>query len=375
MSAYQDPTGRWRYRTRVHLASGGVVRISGSSPATDNTKRAALALEHAERERVLNPKPATKEVPSKPVPTVKEYAPQFLSEYAAQHKPSERRSKERSLAILYPYFGALRLDEIRQSHVQHFIAAQRRKVSPKTVNNRLAVLSSLLRYAATNEIIPEPALRFESGDEIEGRRIFALPTADVDRLLAAATDARYRAAILLATEAGLRAGEIRGLQWGDVRGDVLEVRRALDNETDEVVLPKHNRFRTVPISPRLASALAALPRRGLWIVSRLDGDLLGYFGLRDAIEAVYDRAGVARPAKLIHCLRHTFGTVAARRGVPIAILQELLGHASIETTRRYITVTEDDKRDAIARAFGDPGQNPAKIGDQIERSRESSSEN
>jgi integrase len=52
----------------------------------------------------------------------------------------------------------------------------------------------------------------------------------------------------------LRAGEIRGLQWGDVVGGQLTVRRALDNETNEVIASKHNKARTVPMSPRTGSA-------------------------------------------------------------------------------------------------------------------------
>jgi integrase len=43
-----------------------------------------------------------------------------------------------------------------------------------------------------------------------------------------ATDERYQAAVLQASEAGLRFGEIRGLQWGDIKHGQLTVRRAVD---------------------------------------------------------------------------------------------------------------------------------------------------
>jgi integrase len=76
-------------------------------------------------------------------------------------------------------------------------------------------------------------------------------------------------------------------------------------------------------------------------------------------------ASVPRPPKPIHCLRyypsrarnkrHTFGTVMARR-VPLGLLQKLMGHADISTTMRYVDVSEDDKRDAIATVFGAFGQ-------------------
>jgi integrase len=187
-----------------------------------------------------------------------------------------------------------------------------------------------------------------ASDDGEVRRTPRARVYDVERMLAAATDDRYRVAVLLATEAGLRMGEIRGLQWGDIRDGQLTVRRALDKETGEAVAPKHNKARTIPLSPRLAAELAALPPRGLWVVGRLNGDALGYYALLEAIGTLYDRANVERPPKPVHCLRHTFGTVMAGRGVPLPVLQELMGHAEIGTTRRYIHVGEDQKRAAIA---------------------------
>ena len=48
---------------------------------------------------------------------------------------------------------------------------------------------------------------------------------------------------------------------------LITVRRALDNVANEVIAPKHNKARTIPISPRLAAVLAALPRRGLWVLA------------------------------------------------------------------------------------------------------------
>jgi len=61
------------------------------------------------------------------------------------------------------------------------------------------------------------------------------------------------------------------------------------------LLPKHDKIRSVPLSHRLAEALNALPRRGLWVVSRLDGDLLSQPGLYDAMIGLYERAGVVAP--------------------------------------------------------------------------------
>jgi hypothetical protein len=75
------------------------------------------------------------------------------------------------------------------------------------------VLSSLLKYAHENKLISKPTVR--SHMKRKGQKdapIVAVPSGDVQRLIEAATDEGYRVAVLLATEADLRIGEILGLQ-------------------------------------------------------------------------------------------------------------------------------------------------------------------
>jgi integrase len=45
--------------------------------------------------------------------------------------------------------------------------------------------------------------------------------------------------------------------------------------------------------------------------------------------------------------------------VPLPVLQELMGHASLETNRRYVHVIEAQKRDAISRVLGGRGSHVA----------------
>ncbi len=69
------------------------------------------------------------------------------------------------------------------------------------------------------------------------------------------------------------------------------------------------------------------------------------------IERLYIRAGLrARvPAgALVHALRHTFATSALEAGADVVELQTLLGHASLDTTRRYLDATAE----GLARSSG-----------------------
>src|SRR5215510_13083526 len=111
------------------------------------------------------------------------------------------------------------------------------------------------------------------------------------------------------------------------------------------------------------------------LVSTLDGDMLSYWAAVDALRALYVRAGVEVPKSETgqtmpwHSLRHSFGTDCAARGVPLATLKELMGHEKIETTLRYVTVTNDQKHEAIARAFGQQvGNKPSETGSRSKSS-------
>ena len=125
--------------------------------------------------------------------------------------------------------------------------------------------------------------------------------------------------------------------------------------------PKHNKVRTVPLSASLITALDALPKRGIWVLTPLDGDKhLSYWTMLESVQSVYDKAGVKVPVaesgKTMpwHSLRHTFGTELAAQSVPIPTIGRLMGHADVATTMRYVTVTGGQMDEAIALVFGAP---------------------
>ena len=61
-------------------------------------------------------------------------------------------------------------------------------------------------------------------------------------------------------------------------------------------------------------------------------------------------AGITREVGQIgwHDLRHTYGSHLAMRGIPLKVIQELMGHATIEMTNRYAHLSPDTRREAVA---------------------------
>ncbi len=348
MAAYKDPrTKSWRYRKWVQRPDGTRVRITGTPPI--DTKAAAETAERRHIERVFTPEKYPQASVKKE--TLAEHAEKFLEHYKPDSKPSAKRERRDVWRLLEPAFGDRAPSEVTQFLVDSWAQGLLEQgLAIKTVNNRLGVLSSLLRYSTGSK----PPLRLKlSGKPAE---VGAVTSEDIDKLLATCDDDRYTAAILLAAEAGLRAGEIRGLQWGDIRDNQLTVRRALD-VTGQSIAPKHNKFRSVPLSPKLNLILNKLPRRGLWVVSRLDGGAIGYWTLLEAIIGVYANAGISKPEMPMHSLRHSFGTQMAKR-VPLPVLRDLMGHSEISTTLRYVSVGQEDRVEAIGKVFGVAQQLP-----------------
>ena len=59
-------------------------------------------------------------------------------------------------------------------------------------------------------------------------------------------------------------------------------------------------------------------------------------------------AGIA-PIRF-HDIRHTFGTRAVDGGAPLSVVKEMMGHADIRTTMRYVHATDEGKRTVVEAA-------------------------
>nr|BDT38460.1 hypothetical protein MFMH1_81290 [Myxococcus sp. MH1] len=114
--------------------------------------------------------------------------------------------------------------------------------------------------------------------------------------------------------------------------------------------PKGGRERTVDIP---LSALDALKRhrhlRGPYVFCQEDGQPLTSRLMRRPLERCLRLANIQREQGRIgwHDLRHTYGSHLTMRGVPLKVLQELMGHATIEMTMRYAHLPPETRENAV----------------------------
>lgn len=239
---------------------------------------------------------------------------------------------------------------------------------PATRNEARDILSACFNYAirkrwlAANPMveIKRASMRGER-DRILRRDDFYDP-GEVSRLLEFAPGLLEEAFWLCGAHAGLRLpGEALGMRWGAVDFNAMVLR-----PYDNWVRGRRDTTKTaesaaIPMTPRLAQALARMKERGyatadedFVFVREHEPDHPAVEGqLREAFKAARKAAGLK--AIKMYNLRHSFGTGLASNGVDVRTIQALMRHTHLTTTEQYLAYSpRPELASQIARAL-DPG--------------------
>jgi len=139
-----------------------------------------------------------------------------------------------------------------------------------------------------------------------------------------ATKPRDRLLVITLVRLGLRASEIVGLKWKDVRGNILTLKG------------KGGKVRSLIIPEDLLDELKTL-KIGDYIFCVSTGKPLTRNRLHRIIKDLAVSAGINEHTSP-HWLRHFHAVTAVRAGCPLHVLQQGLGHESLDTTKRYLHV-------------------------------------
>lgn len=337
--------GSTSYRVKVRLR-GHPVQSATFERLTD-AKRWAQQTESAIREgRHFMVAEARKH-------TLAEAVARYKAEHLAELRDGERRGRQ--LDWWAEHAGAFSLVEItaaRITELQGKLAAEpipgkggtKRQRSNATVNRYLAALSAVLSVAAKQwqwlERSPmesvakrkEPAGRVRYLSEEEREALLQETAKHPDLHLFA----------LLSLSTGARKSEIMSLEW-----------QQIDMQRRVIVLhhTKNGERRSLPI---VAPVLALLQKR----VRRLDTPLLfpSHRNPRKplAIDAPW-RAAVAAAgieSFRIHDMRHSCASWLAMAGVPMGTIAEILGHKSLQMTKRYSHLSTAHLAETLERTTG-----------------------
>lgn len=217
-------------------------------------------------------------------------------------------------------------------------------LSPASVNVRIRVLRLLFRTLYDEGKIKENVAQKLSLMRQDEDTVMPLTDEELRRLLKAPDQrqwAQWRdyCAMVTIIDAGLRLGEIISLEKSEV-----------DFKAKRICLPasknKNRKSRAIPITTETARLLRNLITEterhfdSQYVFCTNYGEKLSEKTLQKSFTKYGEKAKIDRQVSP-HVLRHNFGTMAAENGMSVFHLQKLMGHADIQTTRKYVQISDE----------------------------------
>ncbi len=300
--------------------------------------------------------------------TVEEWLRRYAALRSRELRPRTRALYSNYLNRIAGALGGVLLQRLTPLQIRVFYAElMDAGLSPSTRQHIHHFFKAALREALRLELVertPFDVIDTPKGGRIVTPRVW--DPAEVRTFLAAAEGDRLYGAFYLMVTLGLRIGETMGLQWKDLEGERLHVRRTLTFEGNTPVLgpPKTRRgdrviylgsdVQRVLDQQRETQALerSMAPR---WkdldlIFSTSVGTLVETGNVRRSFRRLVEAAGV--PMIRVHDLRHTYITLARDAGLDAEVVAERVGQDVRVTMKIYSKVTESRKRKA-AKTLGE----------------------
>lgn len=274
----------------------------------------------------------------------------FRNMYRRNFRPKTYAS---ALGAIYEFLitvrasGKTNLEEITKNDIEAFIEyEQDRGLMLSTVRTRLHCVNAFLGYAIDVGLVNTNIL----ARRIRLKKPEALPRAmdpdDVNQLLSVIDGQRDRAMVIVLLRTGMRIGELLNTRMVDLH--------LQDRKIDIYEAEKNRVGRVVYLSDDAVVALKA------WLAMRNEQEFLFYAQGRKSMsystahlifERCLKKAGLAHKGYSLHALRHTFASELLNAGMRIECLQPLMGHTSLDVTRRYARLTDKTREEEYFKAM------------------------
>lgn len=318
--------------------------------------------------------------------TVDEWFQHWLQFIICDLSPNTRRNyKERYEKNIQPVMGAMHISQIKPMHCKAVLNQMMAAYAGATIRQTYITMGTMFRSAVMNDIIekhPMDGVRYTKPVRAPGDHR-CLTIEEQKKFLEAAKSSHNYRQYALILETGLRTGELIGLTWDVINWEnrTLTVNKTMEFRHKQQCWragpPKTaTSYRTIPLtdkayhlllelyklrdtqkkSKELSQVLTFTDRRSGQSSTLVMNDLV-FINFRTGLPAknssydthlykLCEKAGI-EPFSM-HTLRHTYATRAIESGMQPKVLQQLLGHASIQTTMdTYVHVTEDSLAQAV----------------------------
>lgn len=258
---------------------------------------------------------------------------------------------------IVPELGNIPLHKLTAQMIQSLYNSKAKEgQSPSSIQSMHNVLHKGLSYAVQARLIPyNPSDNVSLPRQIK-RKVKPLTLEQAKLLIQVAQGSHLEMLIMLALITGMRHGELITLRWEDID---LEKGTIYVHRTGGYQSKKYRGIsgflegepkteageRIIPISKKLCEELKQYRSRqnekrskagtawkelNLVCPNSRNGNFLDHTNVRESFYRLLKKAGL--PLVHIHDLRHNAATLMRSRGVDLKVIQEILGHSSMDIT-------------------------------------------
>lgn len=311
-SAKKLPSGSWRVNLYIGKTADGKRQYKSF---TANTKKEAeyLAAQYNQLHIDVN----RSEMP------LKQAVEEYIKSKENVLSPSTVKGYNAVMNNCVQDLMALKLRDITVQDIQQAFNIMAKTHSPKYCRNAHGLISAVLK-------LHRPELTFHTALPPKKKKDIYVPDEkEVKSIAQLAVGTNIEIPLLLATQCGLRASEISGLELHHIHDDHIDIKQARVDGTGGAVLkaPKsYSGYRCVPIPPEIAEVLR----------QNADGNRI-YNATSVVISKRWlhfrDKHKLSKHLNF-HALRHHFASRCLLLGMPQKYIAEMMGHNSVDMIER-----------------------------------------
>ena len=282
----------------------------------------------------------------------KKYFEKYLrNQYRRNLRPSTMRNSYRTIRSflhLVKDWGKDHVEQVMREDLAKFVEhEQDRGSKASTVRMRLACVKAFMRFLIEGSVVDADVLSKRMMIKVPDSLPRALEREDEEKLLYVIDDVRNRAMILLLLRTGMRIGELLNTLVRDVnlKERKIEIWEAMKNRVGRVV------YFSDDAHGALKGWLKIRDSKKELLFYTLRSDTMSYSAARIMFRKYLKKAGLSHKGYTLHCLRHSNASSLLNAGMPLECLKELLGHSSVEVTRRYARLTNKTREKEYFKAM------------------------
>ncbi len=257
----------------------------------------------------------------------------------------------RTLVAFLSFFqtlGKLSLAEMSRKDIAAYVEQlQERGLKMTSVKNYLHTVYAFIQYLIDNEVLLPDLLYKKIRIKLPEVLPKAIPAEDLQHILAVIKKVRDRALIMLLLHTGMRIGELLRVKMADI---ILPERKIL-LYLGEKNFQGRTVYYSIQAEKTLKKWLAIRNPNSEYLFYGYAGRELSYVVAWMIMRKAVQHVGMGNKGYSLHSLRHTFATNMLNAGLPLEVLQQLLGHMTIDITLQYARMSDITREDAYFKAM------------------------